>query len=521
MDLTDFGFHLAVNLLGNDTVTDYFQTSVDQILSSSSSSALPSSTSLQQQKHRRGQTGVTAVVPLYWRSKLLIPDASNKLYYYDDNWKNEENESDKNSSNSNNTNDDQLLYFDITFDFQKKEKDNANCDNDISNSHNDDGSNYDVLVSFGFFFLRQHRPTAGKIEELLTDNNTVAGYYLSTQPLTSLQLTLHLTSLQLDPASVTAKNLANSMAEEFLFQDENTSELTVRCCTVNKANSSSSSSSSNSNSNNNNSSSSSSSSSNNIRISMENLGYFDNGDDTNEWNMKNNKQCHYDLRVDMMYKKLGDINGTLILKMSSKDKQNKNSNDSNSKAIAKFDKSTLRYLHWDIMNRHHTNGVGDSRNYDNTEAFGDETAIATTTTEERNNTNSKIQALKELWKTLPIPVVQTIELTDGGSGSCGARLDHDTTTIIAAAVSSPSPSSLSTANAPTNTATATNTDTTTSSNNNNINANSKVVKRKKATMWSGKRKGMGLMNKKRKNRTLTYGNSNSSSNNNNSTSTDE
>jgi hypothetical protein len=182
-----FGLYLALGLLGPSRVIEYLDDDV--------------------RKER-------PAVPMYWRSKIMIPDAFRILYH-------DREDGDSRSSAFSHT---KILFFDATFSFVEKVHHRGEKDDKVDLSTQRPSSSR-VLVSLGFFLLMgkgseaaSERPSDGEVEN---------GHYVATQALDYQQIMSHVHSLQLDPQSVTAEALASSMAEEFLRQGH-PSDLTLQ-----------------------------------------------------------------------------------------------------------------------------------------------------------------------------------------------------------------------------------------------------------------------------------------------------
>uniref|UniRef100_A0A6U9XED3 Uncharacterized protein n=1 Tax=Pseudo-nitzschia australis TaxID=44445 RepID=A0A6U9XED3_9STRA len=285
-----FALHLAVELLGPDSVIEYLD-------------------------------GNDNRVPLYWRSKLMVSDPSRILFHVG------ENTDSKSTSmlKSTDVHTPKVLFFDVTFNFskiqqQQQQQQEGNCNNWDDSSSTLQQSTSSVSVTFGFFLLL---PKARR--EFPSDenkgNDIGGGHYISTRPLDNSQLISHVDSLQLDPQSVTAKALARSMAGEFLRQGppstnneiertDRTEYLTakyVNSSTIHKS----------------------------IRIE-------ENGDQksthvtSTESQSVNFPPTDVDLRVDVPYKSIGNANGTFLLKYSAEG------------GVTKYSISSLRFLYWDF-----------------------------------------------------------------------------------------------------------------------------------------------------------------------------
>ena len=132
-------------------------------------------------------------VPLYWRSNIMIPDASKILYHGRGN-------TDSTSQTSPSA---KILFFDATFHFLKKES-------------TEKPPSCHILVSLGFFLLLQKGVDAKSNDR--NDEEFIGGHYVPTEALDYEQILYHINSLQLDPSSVTPDALARSMVEEFRRQ---------------------------------------------------------------------------------------------------------------------------------------------------------------------------------------------------------------------------------------------------------------------------------------------------------------
>jgi hypothetical protein len=281
-----FALHLAVGLLGPTTVLEYLKNeSVDR---SSSSSLL--SRPQQQQPQR---------VPLYWRSKIILPDTSIILQKNFGEGEKYSTSTEITASRS------KLLFFDVTIDFVGKEEQQQQQGENNKNDNDDDDGSCQILVSLGFFLLLRK----GTADD---DDNEIVGHYVSTKALKHQQLMSHITSLRLEPQSVKAEALANLMFESFLSQeppiaaekDDYNSCVDARYVVLS-------------------SNSTSSTEKNGEEENAPLLCDIDNSSDDNV--------C--DLCVDIPCKSMGNSKGTFRLKIST---------------VSKLDKSALRFLYWDL-----------------------------------------------------------------------------------------------------------------------------------------------------------------------------
>ncbi|VEU35851.1 unnamed protein product [Pseudo-nitzschia multistriata] len=271
-----FALHLAVELLGHDKVIKYLD-------------------------------GKDKQVPLYWRSKLMVSDPLKILRHFGE---------DMDCIRG------RVLFFDVTFEFVKKQeqeqqegKSSINCDDPPWRAQQPTSSCV-ILAALGFFLLLPNTIQEFSCGEE-KDLGIGGGSYISTRPLDYSQLMSHVDSLQLDPQSVTAEALARSMAGELLRQGppctdnkvekmDRTGQLTAKYVESSKANE-------------------------------------ENGDLKNSGNLVP-KACDslhslpkkFDLRVDIPYKSIGNVNGTLLL------------HSSGDGTVTKYDKNALRFLYWDL-----------------------------------------------------------------------------------------------------------------------------------------------------------------------------
>ena len=143
-------------------------------------------------------------VPMYWRSKLLIPDSSGLFY------------SCRGSAESTSTKHTptKILFFDVTFEFDKKLSHGEAGHNKTDLQSTRRLSSPHVFASLGFFLLmeRGSEAEAGKN----AGGEITGGHYVSTQPLDYPQIVSYMNSLQLDRGSVNPEKLASSMAEDLL-----------------------------------------------------------------------------------------------------------------------------------------------------------------------------------------------------------------------------------------------------------------------------------------------------------------
>jgi len=256
-------------------------------------------------------------VPLYWRSKLMIPDPSRMLYNVGEN-------TDLMSSNFPFT---KILFFDVTFNFVKKTHHRGGKDNKCDLLSKRKAPSCHILVSLGFFLLLQKGFKA--VSEDLTDVEIGGGHYISTEALDYQQIVSHINSLQLDPQSVTAEALASSMAEEFLRQGFLSSIITPReigqqikiqqriqekngVLTANYVNNSNS-----------------------------RTGFKEGNEDMKNKSFPNQSHSfdesstNCEILAIIPYKSMGDSSGKLLLKYSPS-------------GVTKFDRSALRFLSWDF-----------------------------------------------------------------------------------------------------------------------------------------------------------------------------
>ena len=292
-----FALHLAVGLLGPTIVLEYLRNESVDRSSSSSLLSRPQQQPPQQQPQR---------VPLYWRSKIILPDTSIIL-------QNNCGEGEKYSTSTKITaSRSKLLFFDVTIKFVGKEHQQQQGEtNNRNDDDDDDDGSCQILVSLGFFLLLR-KGTADDDD----DDDEIVGHYVSTKALNYQQLMSHITSLRLEPQSVKAEALANLMFESFLSQappiaaekDDNNSCLNARYVVL---------------------------SSNSTSIITEKKE--ENGEEENAPLLcdidgsSDDNVC--DLCVDIPCKRMGNSKGTFRLKIST---------------VSKFDKSSLRFLYWDL-----------------------------------------------------------------------------------------------------------------------------------------------------------------------------
>ena len=227
-------------------------------------------------------------VPLYWRSKLMIPDPSRMLYCIGDT-------SDTPAAEFSLT---KMLFFDATFGFVKSGEAKENK-SDLQSTQRRTSSR--VLVSFGFFLLLQKGPEAASGDQNGAEFG--GGHYISTQPLDYQQIVSYMNSLQLDRDSVSPAKLANSMAEEFLRQENNV--LTADYVST--------------------------------KISPVDLEKLKTPEVTNTTPPNQSRSLHdvSPICINIPCKSMGDSSGKLVLKYPSSD-------------VTIFDRSALRFLYWDF-----------------------------------------------------------------------------------------------------------------------------------------------------------------------------
>ncbi len=172
-----FALYLAVGLLGPTRVIEY----------------------LDDDKRRE-----RPAVPMYWRSKLLIPGSSGLLYSC-------RGSADSTSTKLTRT---KILFFDFTFEFDKKLSHGEAGHNKTDLQSSRRPSSPRVFVSLGFFLLMERGSEAEAGKNAGTE--IAGGHYVSTQPLDYTQIVSYMNSLQLDRASVNPEKLASSMAEDLL-----------------------------------------------------------------------------------------------------------------------------------------------------------------------------------------------------------------------------------------------------------------------------------------------------------------
>jgi hypothetical protein len=288
-----FALHLALGLLGPSRVIEYL--------------------SHDERKER-------PAVPLYWRSKLMIPDASRILYYVGEN---------VDTTMSKTSPPTKTLFFDVTFNFVKKVHHRGEEDN---KSHllstQKPTSSCHVLVSLGFFLLLQKGFEAPSEDR--TDTEFGGGHYISTQALDYQQIMSHSHSLQLEPESVDPEALASSMAAEFLRQgspssitarEEKGQNLKIRqriqeesyALTANYVN---------------------------IKNTRKGIEKEENGEVKNKTSPTQSQSfddfsTDCDICVNIPYKSMGNSSGRLLLKCSPS-------------GVTTFDRSALRFLSWDF-----------------------------------------------------------------------------------------------------------------------------------------------------------------------------
>ena len=236
-------------------------------------------------------------VPLYWRSNIMIPDASKILYHGRGN-------TDSTSQTSPSA---KILFFDATFHFLKKES-------------TEKPPSCHIMVSLGFFLLLQ-KGVEGKSNDR-NDEEFIGGHYVPTEVLDYEQILYHINSLQLDPSSVTPDALARSMVEEFRRQ-EFSSDVTTPEEMPPKSNSL-------------------------------NVNYMDIDNSSSRiqetWNTEveskvtpNHKSPSFvdspaknnNIIVEIPYRSIGDSSGKFSLNYSPG-------------AVSRFDRSALKFLSWDI-----------------------------------------------------------------------------------------------------------------------------------------------------------------------------
>ncbi len=150
--------------------------------------------------------GEKSAIPMYWRSKLLIPDASRLLLRC--------REGDDSKLMKQTVN--KALFFDLTFEFDKKLP-SGRASDDKSDLHSAKRpSSRRVLVSLGFFLLLEKGSEIDVAN--FTDSEIIGGRYIATQPMDFKQIISYMDSLQLDRDSVNPSTLASCLAEELLRQ---------------------------------------------------------------------------------------------------------------------------------------------------------------------------------------------------------------------------------------------------------------------------------------------------------------
>lgn len=345
-----FGLYLAVGLMGPSRVIEYLKND--------------------ERKER-------PVIPLYWRSKLMIPDASRMLCFAEAN----SGMIPKSSGPS------KLLFFDVKVEFVKKQHQQKERVDGCDAVTTEQQPFFKVLVSLGFFLLIRNRERPSSEND--SGEEIGVGHYVCTQALDYEQFISHITSLQLDPQSVTAEALASSMAEEFLRQGppssltgskklgqagKNYLQLAKKYDVLDAKYVSSSNGLSS--------------------IQEEKIRELENSMEPTHPKGFDGSTTNCSLSVVIPYKNMGNTNGTFLLKLPPE-------------GVTKFNRSALRFLHWDFSkNQNHFQNAESLSSMKELveEAFNHwQTRVDSRVTNDKDDTNSSKQSRESNDDAVAIP----------------------------------------------------------------------------------------------------------------------